>query len=126
MLGVSFPYICAMRCLKKRLLSHFLFLFCPLTRFDSFFSIFAVILAYSIETMLYANEKGVVMMIIEVTRHIDELGRVTIPSEIRRTYSLKKNDVVEIVGTDEGILLRVPGIKVIKEQVRFPDDKGKR
>lgn len=66
------------------------------------------------------------MMIIGVTRHIDELGRVTIPSEIRRTYSLKKNDVVEIVGTDEGILLRVPGIKVIKEQVRSPDDKGKR
>lgn len=66
------------------------------------------------------------MMIIGVTRHIDELGRVTIPSEIRRTYSLKKNDVVEIVGTDEGILLRVPRIKVIKEQVRSPDDKGKR
>ena len=66
------------------------------------------------------------MMIIGVTHHIDELGRVTIPSEIRRTYSLKKNDVVEIVGTDEGILLRVPRIKVIKEQVRSPDDKGKR
>lgn len=63
-------------------------------------------------------------MVIGITRRIDELGRVTIPSEIRRTYSLKKNDVVEIVGTDEGILLRVPGITVIREPAKFPDEKG--
>lgn len=65
-------------------------------------------------------------MVIGVTRRIDELGRVTIPSEIRRTYSLKKDDVVEIVGTDEGILLRVPGITVIREPLKSLSDKGKK
>ena len=55
------------------------------------------------------------MMVVGVTRRVDELGRVTIPKEIRRTYQLNKNDMVEIIGTSEGILLRIPGIEIIRK-----------
>ncbi len=51
---------------------------------------------------------------IGITRHIDDLGRITLPSEIRKTYQLQKHDVVEIVGTAEGILLRIPQITIVR------------
>ncbi|MBE6903549.1 MAG: AbrB/MazE/SpoVT family DNA-binding domain-containing protein [Ruminococcaceae bacterium] len=54
------------------------------------------------------------MMFVGIFRRIDELGRITIPSEIRKTYQLEKNDEVEIIGTEEGILLRVPNIQITK------------
>lgn len=57
------------------------------------------------------------MVVVGVTRRVDDLGRVTIPAEIRKTYQLNKNDMVEIIGTSEGILLRVPGIEVIRKNV---------
>ena len=54
------------------------------------------------------------MVVVGVTRRIDDLGRITIPSEIRKTYQLEKNDPVEIIGTGDGILLRVPNILITK------------
>jgi len=54
------------------------------------------------------------MVVVGVTRRIDDLGRITIPSEIRKTYQLDKNDSVEIIGTEDGILLRVPNIRITK------------
>lgn len=57
------------------------------------------------------------MVVVGVTRRVDDLGRVTIPAEIRKTYQLNKNDMVEIIGTSEGILLRVPGIEVVRKSV---------
>ena len=63
--------------------------------------------------MLFANvERGDIMVVVGVTRRIDDLGRITIPSEIRKTYQLDKNDPVEIIGTEDGILLRVPNIRI--------------
>lgn len=56
------------------------------------------------------------MTIIGIIRHIDDLGRITLPSEIRKTYQLEKNDVVEIVGTADGILLRIPEISVVRKE----------
>ena len=56
------------------------------------------------------------MTIIGITRHIDDLGRITLPSEIRKMYQLEKNDAVEIVGTAEGILLRIPEITVVRKE----------
>lgn len=56
------------------------------------------------------------MTIIGIIRHIDDLGRITLPSEIRKTYQLEKNDVVEIVGTADGILLRIPEITVVRKE----------
>lgn len=56
------------------------------------------------------------MTIIGIIRHIDDLGRITLPSEIRKIYQLEKNDVVEIVGTTDGILLRTPEITVVRKE----------
>lgn len=56
------------------------------------------------------------MTIIGIIRHIDDLGRITLPSEIRKTYQLEKDDVVEIVGTADGILLRTPEITVVRKE----------
>ena len=54
-----------------------------------------LILAHSKETLLFANvERGDIMVVVGVTRRIDDLGRITIPSEIRKTYQLDKNDPV--------------------------------
>jgi len=49
---------------------------------------------------------------IGIVRKIDSLGRVTLPKELRRVFMLDKNDEIEILATDDGILLRVPNIEV--------------
>ena len=54
------------------------------------------------------------MVVVGVTRRIDDLGRITIPSEIRKTYQLDKNDPFEIIGPEDSILLRVPNIRITK------------
>lgn len=61
------------------------------------------------------------MTILGITRHIDNLGRITLPSEIRKMYQLSRDDTVEIVGTPDGILLRVPDIVVIRNR-RSPEE----
>lgn len=38
-------------------------------------------------------------------RKIDPLGRVTIPIEYRRQYDLMIGDLVEIVGTEQGVFI---------------------
>lgn len=49
---------------------------------------------------------------IGIVRKVDSLGRVTLPKELRRVFKLNKDDEIEILATDEGILLRVPNIEV--------------
>lgn len=49
---------------------------------------------------------------IGIVRKVDSLGRVTLPKELRRVFQLNQNDEIEILATDEGILLRVPNIEV--------------
>ena len=49
---------------------------------------------------------------IGIVRKIDSLGRVTLPKELRRVFMLDKNDEIEILATDDGILLRIPNIEV--------------
>lgn len=41
-----------------------------------------------------------------IVRHIDALGRVVIPRELRRSLRIRENDPVEIEGTDNGLILR--------------------
>lgn len=41
-----------------------------------------------------------------VIRRIDDLGRIVIPKEIRRTMAIQEGDALEICTTDEGILIR--------------------
>ena len=90
-------------------------IFYSTTHFDSFRRKAVLILAYSVGITLLANvERSDIMMVVGITRRVDELGRVTIPAEIRKTYQLNKNDMVEIIGTSEGILLRIPGIEITR------------
>ena len=68
----------------------------------------------SSRTLLQIAEygKGDNMTNIGIVRKIDSLGRVTLPKELRRVFMLDKNDEIEILATDDGILLRVPNIEV--------------
>ena len=49
---------------------------------------------------------------IGLVRAVDKLGRLVIPKEMRELYKL--NDDVEILATDEGILVRNPKYKVVE------------
>ncbi|MBE6903642.1 MAG: AbrB/MazE/SpoVT family DNA-binding domain-containing protein [Ruminococcaceae bacterium] len=49
---------------------------------------------------------------IGILRKVDALGRVTLPKEFRRVFRLNKDDEIEILATEEGILLRIPNIEV--------------
>ena len=43
---------------------------------------------------------------IGIRRNIDELGRIVIPKEIRRTLEINNNDTLEIFATKNGIFIR--------------------
>lgn len=58
---------------------------------------------------------------IGIVRKVDSLGRITLPKELRRVFKLDKNDEIEILATDEGILLRIPNIEV---QRKGPASRG--
>ena len=49
---------------------------------------------------------------IGIVRKVDSLGRVTLPKELRRMFCLDKDSQIEILATDQGILLRVPNIEI--------------
>lgn len=46
-----------------------------------------------------------------IVRRMDDLGRVVLPKELRRTFDIKEGDPLEVFVTDQGIVLRkyVPG-----------------
>lgn len=41
-----------------------------------------------------------------IVRKIDDLGRVVIPKELRRTFKIKEGDPLEIFVSEDGILIR--------------------
>ncbi len=41
-----------------------------------------------------------------VIRHVDALGRVVIPKEIRRSFQIERDEPVEVFTSDDHILLR--------------------
>jgi stage V sporulation protein T len=43
-----------------------------------------------------------------IVRRIDELGRIVIPKEIRRTLGIKEGDPLEIFTNKEGEIILVP------------------
>lgn len=49
---------------------------------------------------------------IGIVRKVDSLGRVTLPKELRSVFRLDKDGKIEILSTNQGILLRVPNIEV--------------
>lgn len=61
-------------------------------------------------------------MVIGITRKIDTLGRITLPKELRNFYKMNDGDYVEIVATQGGILIKLPGCEVLRKQVKGPFD----
>lgn len=64
-----------------------------------------------------------------IVRRIDDLGRIVIPREIRRDMGIGEGDPLEMVKTDEGILVRpctkASGVQAyfrnLKESIREQD-----
>ncbi len=56
------------------------------------------------------------MLKIGISRRIDSLGRIVIPKEFRKSYQIDVDDEIEIIGTDEGILLKVPSVEIKRKQ----------
>ena len=50
-----------------------------------------------------------------IKKDLDKLGRIVIPHEMRRLYSIEKE--VELVATEEGILVRSPLYRLVKYDV---------
>lgn len=55
---------------------------------------------------------------IGIVRNMDSLGRIVIPKEFRRVFALKENEAIEILATEEGILLRLPDIEVRRRSIK--------
>lgn len=55
---------------------------------------------------------------IGIVRNMDSLGRIVIPKEFRRVFGLKENEAIEILATEEGILLRLPDIEVRRRSIQ--------
>lgn len=47
-----------------------------------------------------------------IVRKVDTLGRVTLPKELRRVFELGGDSPVEILATEQGILIRNPTIEI--------------
>ena len=43
----------------------------------------------------------------EISRQIDELGRLVIPAELRRAYGLKPGDAVFLTALADGIIIKI-------------------
>ena len=52
--------------------------------------------------------------VIGIQKKIDNLGRIVLPKEIREFYCMESEDTVEIIPTENGILIRKPGYKTVK------------
>ena len=54
---------------------------------------------------------------IGLIRRTDKLGRIVIPKELRDFYCVEKNETLEILATENGILIRKPEyeMRLIKE-----------
>ena len=52
------------------------------------------------------------MINIGLIRKIDNLGRITLPKEFRKLYMIEDQDDIEIIATEEGIMLKKPNIEI--------------
>lgn len=57
--------------------------------------------------------------IIGIIKELDKLGRIVIPKELRDRFGLSDN--VEVIATEEGILLRSPKYKLIP--IEYDEDE---
>ena len=45
-------------------------------------------------------------MIFAIRRCVDNLGRIVLPKDMRKCFDLKSGDLLELIATDEGILIK--------------------
>lgn len=55
---------------------------------------------------IYTEFKEVIMKSTGIVRKVDELGRVVIPIELRRTFDIEEKDALEIYVDGEHIILK--------------------
>ena len=53
-----------------------------------------------------------IMEKIGIIKEYDKLGRIVVPKELRERFAL--NDEVEIVATEDGVLLRNPKYRLVR------------
>ena len=53
---------------------------------------------------------------IGITRKIDTLGRLVIPKEMRLFFQMHAQEYVEVIATEQGILIRNPVYEVRKKE----------
>ncbi|URN94649.1 MAG: AbrB/MazE/SpoVT family DNA-binding domain-containing protein [Candidatus Pristimantibacillus lignocellulolyticus] len=63
-----------------------------------------------------------------IVRHIDDLGRIVLPKELRQTYDIREGDPLEVFVTDKGIMLRkyAPGCLHCGSKVKLYLLEGKK
>ena len=54
----------------------------------------------------FYSKGGIVMKSTGIVREIDELGRITLPIEMRRTFGIEKKDPIEIYVEEDKIILK--------------------
>ena len=47
-----------------------------------------------------------------INRRVDKLGRIVIPKELRKIFQINYNEFLEVIGTEEGILIRKPNYEL--------------
>lgn len=61
------------------------------------------------------------MKVVGVVRNVDQLGRVVVPKSMRKRFDINEGNPVEIVGTDEGVLIRKYQADTKSELEKFVD-----
>ena len=59
-------------------------------------------------------------MQIGIIKEIDKLGRLVIPKEMRKRFSI--DGMVELVLTEEGILIKKPTLSLLEEKISKRND----
>ncbi len=53
------------------------------------------------------------IMLFGIKKKVDVLGRIVLPKELREIYHIREGDAVEVAATENGILIKKPGYKLV-------------
>jgi transcriptional pleiotropic regulator of transition state genes len=78
----------------------------PVPFFFPFFSIFPLTTLYGMYKIRSEPERGISMKSTGIVRKVDELGRIVLPIEMRRTLDISERDALEIYVEGTSIILK--------------------
>ena len=55
---------------------------------------------------------------IGIEKEIDKVGRILIPKHIRKSLGFDANKSVEMIITEDGLLIRSPKYKIVKNETK--------